>query len=108
MRFKLVKDLVFNNGFEDELILKKDDIIEPNEDGEYLFVKLNRKYPIEDLLAKPNYFKPIEELELVINEINEDEEDKIGNWRIQLDVKTSKRKLKEIEKVVKEVISGLL
>ena len=108
MKFKLIKDLIFNNGFEDELILKKDDIIEPNEDGEYLFTKLNRKYPKEDLLAKPNIFKPINDIKLEVSEIDENDEDKIGNWRIQLDVKTSKRKLKEIEKILKDVVNDLL
>lgn len=108
MKFKLIKDLISNNGFEDEIILKKDSILEPNEDGEYFFKNVNRKYTKEQLLSKPNTFKPLLDIDLDVKEINEDEEDKIGNWRIQLDVKTSKRKLKEIEKIVKEIISDLL
>lgn len=33
MKFKLIKDLILNTGFEEELILKKDETIEPNEKG---------------------------------------------------------------------------
>lgn len=108
MKFKIIKDLINNNGFDDEVILKEGETIEPNEEGVYFFKIINRFYTKEQLLTKPNIFKPLIELELDIKEIDQDEEDKIGNWRIQLDVKTSKRKLKEIEKIVKEVIRDIL
>ena len=46
--------------------------------------------------------------ELNIKEISTNEEDIVRNYRIQLDVKTSSKKLKEIEKIFKEVVSSIL
>ena len=53
-------------------------------------------------------FESVKEIELNIKEISTNEEDIVRNYRIQLDVKTSSKKLKEIEKVFKEVVSSIL
>lgn len=107
MKFRLIKDLVLNTGFEEEVILNKGEIIE-DINGEYFFTKLNKVYTKEDLLAKPDIFELLPEIKLEIKEVDQDDEDKIGNWRIQLDVKTSRRKLKEIEIFLRETISEML
>lgn len=107
MKFRLIKDLVLNTGFEEEVILNKGEIIE-DINGEYFFAKLNKVYTKEDLLAKPDIFELLPEIKLEIKEVDQDDEDKIGNWRIQLDVKTSRRKLKEIETFLRETISEML
>lgn len=107
MKFRLIKDLVSNNGFEDIIIMPIGTIIEPDKNGEYVFDKLGKTYTELDILFKPETFERVE-LELNVSLIEEDEEDIIKNWRIQLDVKTSMKKLKEIEKVVKETISSML
>lgn len=107
MKFRLIKDLVLNTGFEEEVILNKGEIIE-DINGEYFFTKLNKVYTKEDLLAKPDIFELLPEIKLEIKEVDQDDEDKIGNWRIQLDVKTSRRKLKEIETFLRETISEIL
>lgn len=49
MKFRLIKDLVLNTGFEEEVILNKGEIIEDT-NGEYFFAKLNKVYTKEDLL----------------------------------------------------------
>ena len=107
MKFRLIKDLVLNTGFEEEVILNKGEIIEDT-NGEYFFAKLNKVYTKEDLLSKPDIFELLPEIKLEIKEVDQEDEDKIGNWRIQLDVKTSKRKLKEIEIFLRETISEML
>lgn len=107
MKFRLIKDLVLNTGFEEEVILNKGEIIE-DINGEYFFAKLNKVYTKEDLLSKPDIFELLPEIKLEIKEVDQDDEDKIGNWRIQLDVKTSRRKLKEIETFLRETISEML
>jgi hypothetical protein len=38
----------------------------------------------------------------------DDDEEIIKNWRIQLDVKTSRRKLKEIEKIINQKVKEIL
>ena len=108
MKFRLIKDLILNTGFEEEVILEKGDIVEPSNDGDYVFPKLNRTYSKDELLSKPEIFEELPELKLDVREITEDDENKIGNWRIQLDVKTSRKKLKEIEKFLRETVNEML
>jgi len=108
MKFRLIKDLILNTGFEEEVILEKGDIVEPSNDGDYVFPKLNRTYSKDELLLKPEIFEELPELKLDVREITEDDENKIGNWRIQLDVKTSRKKLKEIEKFLRETVNEML
>lgn len=108
MKFRLVKDLVLNNGFEDIIIMSKGSIIEPNDVGEYVFEKLGKNYTKSDILSKPDIFEKIEEVEIKTSLVDENEEDIVRNWRIQLDVKTSMRKLKEIEAFIKENVSSML
>lgn len=108
MKFRLIKDLILNTGFEEEIILENGDVIEPSEEGDYLFPKLNRRYSKDELLSKSEIFEELPELKLDVREITEDDDSKIGNWRIQLDVKTSRRKLKEIEKFIRENVNEML
>jgi len=108
MKFRLIEDFILNTGFGEEIILEKGDIIEPNENGDYVFPKLNRSFTKDDLLSKPELFEGLPDLKLEVTEITEDDLDKVGNWRIQLDVKTSKRKLKEIEKFIRDNVNEML
>jgi hypothetical protein len=108
MKFRLIKDLILNTGFEEEIILEKGDIIEPSENGDYIFPKLNRRYSKDELLSKPELFECLVDIKLNVTQVSEDDENKIGNWRIQLDVKTSRKKLKEIEKFLKETVNEML
>jgi hypothetical protein len=62
----------------------------------------------DELLSKSEIFEKLPELKLDVREITEDDENKIGNWRIQLDIKTSRKKLKEIEKFIRENVNEML
>ena len=108
MKFRIINDFILNTGFGEEIILQKGDITEPNENGDYVFPKISRKFTKDDLLSKPELFEELLELKLDVREITEDDENKIGNWRIQLDVKTSRKKLKEIEKFIRENVNEML
>ena len=108
MKFRLINDFILNTGFGEEIILQKGDITEPNENGDYVFPKISRTFTKEDLLSKPELFEELLELKLDVREITEDDENKISNWRIQLDVKTSRKKLKEIEKFIRENVNEML
>jgi hypothetical protein len=59
----------------------------------------------DELLFKEIITNPVE---IKISEISEDDEDIVRNWRIQLDVKTSKKKLKEIERMINEKVLPLI
>jgi len=108
MKFRLIKDFILDTGFGEEIILQKGDITEPNENGDYSFPKISRTFNKEDLLSKPELFEELIELKLDVREITEDDDNKIGNWRIQLDVKTSRKKLKEIEKFIRDNVSEMI
>lgn len=108
MKFRLINDFILNTGFGEEIILQKGDITEPNENDDYVFPKISRTFTKEDLLSKPELFEELLELKLDVREITEDDDNKIGNWRIQLDVKTSRKKLKEIEKFIRENVNEML
>jgi hypothetical protein len=49
-----------------------------------------------------------QEIELTIEEVPEDKDNEVKNWRIQLDVKTSLKNLKKIEVFIKENIQEML
>ena len=116
MKFRLKEDWIHESTFLGKKISKKmydkGYIFEPENDvykithhtGE--IVELNeeemRKFDIlEEVIEQ-------EDLEIIIEEIPEDDDILVRNWRIQLDVKTTRKKLKEIEKAVNEHIRPLL
>lgn len=105
MKFKLKEDWYFGKN----KILSKGDILEPNNEYKYEISYLGNSMilSLDDIEENP-IFEKISEINLDIMEIPQDDEEKIGNWRIQLDVKTSRRKLKEIEKFIRNNINDML
>ena len=56
-------------------------------------------------------FEAIDEspdLEIIIEEVPDDDDILVRNWRIQLDVKTTRKKLKEIEKIINKMVKPIL
>lgn len=114
MKFKVINKFVDFLGND---ILKVGDIIEPNENNEYVIDYNNgdSKQTIQLTIdgvknAKQdglNIFEEYEDIELIIEEIPEDDDELITNWRIQLDVKTTRKKLKEFEKKFRESIKSI-
>ena len=49
-----------------------------------------------------------EEIKMTIKEIIDSEDDVVKNWRIQLDVKTTRSKLREVEKIINEMVKPIL
>ena len=49
-----------------------------------------------------------EEVKMTVEEISDSEEHSIKNWRIQLDVKTTRSKLREVEKIINEMVKPIL
>ena len=114
MKFKLINKFTDFSGNE---ILKIGDIIEPINDeykidwkgGSIILDYQGIKEAKQDgniLFEEVKENKP--QLELVIQEVPDNDENLIGNWRIQLDVKTTRKKLKEIEKAFREVVSDII
>jgi hypothetical protein len=49
-----------------------------------------------------------EEVKMTVEEIPDSEEYDVKNWRIQLDVKTTRAKLREVEKIINEMVKPIL
>ena len=97
-----------------ELLYTKGKIFEPNEHGEYVISSTQGKMILkykdmksavdgEDLL-----FEELEELPEIKISILEEDEDAIKNYRLQLDVKTTPRKAKEIENYLRKTLQEML
>jgi len=117
MKFKVVSKFVDFLGND---ILRIGQIIEPNSEGIYEISYgegISKNYlnlSLEEVKSvKQNnvfIFEEIEESEvnIIIEELPDDDDILIRNWRIQFDVKTTKKKLKEFEKIFRESIENIL
>ena len=111
MKFKLLKDLHTNDGIDTVVAYPQDTIISPNTEGiyEFTFMDKIKHYTKEELLKKTDMFIPIkDDIILDISEVEIDKDNEVKRYRIQLDVKTSLTKLKEIERFLKDNIPDYL
>jgi hypothetical protein len=117
-KFILKKDWILKYTILDkqgqELLYTKGKIFEPNENGEYIISSTQGKMILkykdmksavdgEDLL-----FEEVEELPQIKVTLLEEDEDAIKNYRLQLDVKTTPRKAKEIENYLRKTLQEML
>lgn len=118
-KFKLLQDFEVETEFagikKNQKIFEKGKEFSANENGIYIIEWFAGKleFTIEQMREAKNNNLPLFEeekskYELVIEEVDEDDDNLIGNWRIQLDVKTTRKKLKEFEKAFKEIISDII
>jgi hypothetical protein len=103
-KFKLTEDLLIL----DKVILPKGSIISFDEYDE---IKISTEFgPITftpDMLKdKIELFT--EELEVKVSVLDDEDEEVIKNYRLQLDVKTSRRKVREIESFLRKTLQEML
>lgn len=97
----ILKENIINQITKD-VILDKGTIFE-TEDGLYrILPDLNLTL---DEIINNELFSEYKHIEIITSEITDD--DVIGNWRIQLDIKTKKSNLKIIENKLREIINNL-
>lgn len=102
-----------------ELLYNKGEIFEPNSNGEYIIKGPSRL--LNQMILKYNEMKSAENNgELLFEEIvekvpeisltvlHDDFDDIERNYRLQLDVKTTGRKVKEIEKYLRKTLQEML
>lgn len=103
--FKCLKKL-FN--MEGEIILDKDKIYNISNEGlEFTEGGKNRRVELSYLL-NGGFIEQIDPLELKVSELPDSEFEIEKNYRIQLDVRTTKTKLIEIETHIRQIINDLL
>lgn len=90
------------------LLFKKGHIFNANSNGEYLIEYFGGelKYDV-DGMRLANIFNE-ENIEIIIEEIPDDDDNLVGNWRIQLDVKTTRKKLKEVQRIIEEYVRPIV
>ncbi len=115
MKFKLKEDWIHESTFLGKKVSKKmydkGHIFEPVDEtyeiihhtGE-IFKLTESEMKSFDILEEVKE----EEFEIIIEEVPEDDDIPVRNWRIQLDVKTTRTKLREVEKIINEVIKPIL
>jgi len=74
------------------MILSEEDMRLANNEGTLLF----------------DYLEPKEDIEIIVEQIPDNDDELVRRWRIQLDVTTTRKKLKEIEKIVNEKVKEIL
>jgi len=108
--FILLKDWYANIPFSNDKkkIFNKGHIFEPNEDGEYI-IEYGDKSMTSSLewFDENDSFEEVKHYDIKVEEI-ESEDDDVKNWRIQLDVKTTQKKLKEFERIFRNEIDKIL
>jgi hypothetical protein len=117
MKFELKQDWNYETTFlgktVSKILYKKGHIFEPNNNGEYEVIQPTGEIVnlIESEMSKIDILEKIiekDDIEIIIEEIPDDDDILVRNWRIQLDVKTTRKKLKEIQKIIEEQVKPLL
>lgn len=117
MKFKLKKDWTQESTFlgktTSKKIYDKGHIFEP-ENGIFKIID-HTGDPIEldeEQMKSFDIFEEIREksddFEIIIEEIPDDDDILVRNWRIQLDVKTTRKKLKEVQRIIEEQVKPIL
>ena len=102
--YKLIEDLQIL----DKVILPKNSEISFDEHDE---VKISTEYgPITFTkeMLKDKIEKPVENVEVKISILDDEDEDVIKNYRLQLDIKASRKKVREIESYLRKTLQDFL
>jgi len=119
MKFQLIEDWTHQTMFLGKTITKtlyeKGSIFEPNKDGKYEITQPTGEislFSLEDIKSLDFLQEIVEkqenDFEIIIEEIPEDDDILVRNWRIQLDVKTTRKKLKEVQRIIEEYVKPIL
>ena len=105
--FSVKEEVIFFNAsnFSKDEIIEIDDIYQVDKDGV--------KFPlsIKDILVDKRFqeiIEPKQELNFDIQELTEDEDIEVKRYRIQLDVVTNIKKLREIENFMRKTLEEML
>jgi hypothetical protein len=106
-KFSVKEEVIFFNTpiFSKGEVIEVDDIYQVDKDGV--------KFPlsIKDILVDERFqeiLEPKQELKFDVQELTEDEDLEVKRYRIQLDVTTNRKKLREIENFMRKTLDGML
>lgn len=117
MKFKLKEDWIYESEFLGKKITKKmydkGHVFEPV-DGKYEVIHNTGEilqldeYQMKSIDILEEVKELSDDFEIIIEEIPEDDDILVRNWRIQLDVKTTRKKLKEVQRIIEEQVRPIL
>jgi hypothetical protein len=106
-KFSIKEEVIFFNTpiFSKGEVIEVDDVYQVDKDGV--------KFPlsIKDILVDERFqeiLEPKQELKFDVQELTEDEDLEVKRYRIQLDVTTNRKKLREIENFMRKTLDGML
>ena len=106
-KFSIKEEVIFFNTpiFSKGEVIEVDDVYQVDKDGV--------KFPlsIKDILVDERFqeiVEPKQELKFDVQELTEDEDLEVKRYRIQLDVTTNRKKLREIENFMRKTLDGML
>lgn len=103
-KYKLTQDLIIL----DKTILTKDTEVEFDSSGEIIInCELGPIKLTKDILK--DKISPVEQnIEFKVSLINEEDEDKVNFYRMQLDIKSTRKKLRQIEVEFRKILNEVL
>ena len=106
-KFKSIEDIfIFGKN-----ILEKNSIIKVSEETECIIEKegMSITLTLDQIVSDKRFEEVIEnDLKFDIKVITEEEEEEIKNYRIQLDVNTTRKKLRDIENYLRITLENML
>ena len=105
-KFVVLEDIYF---FSNQIIFEKGEIIQLEDTLDVQKAGFSGTFKLEDLKSDKR-FKQIDNTEYTLNikELEDDEDLQIKNYRIQVNIKTNRKKLIEIERFLRETLENMV
>jgi len=117
MKFKLTQEWIHESTFlgkkTSKKLYEKGHIFEPENEIYKIIDHTGEIIELDESQMKSfdifeEFKEESDDFEIIIEEIPEDDDILVRNWRIKLDVKTTKLKLREVEKIINEMVKPIL
>jgi hypothetical protein len=103
-KYKLTQDLTIL----DKTVLTRDSEVEFDESGEFIVNSELGPIKLTKEILKDKITSLEKNVEFKVSLLNEDDEDKVNFYRMQLDIKSTRRKIREIENEFRKILNEVL
>ena len=103
-KYKLTQDLTIL----DKTVLTRDSEVEFDESGEFIVNSELGPIKLTKEILKDKITSLEKNVEFKVSLLNEDDEDKVNFYRMQLDIKSTRKKLREIENEFRKILNEVL
>ena len=103
-KYKLIQDL----NILDKTVLEKDSTVEFDDTGELVVNSELGPIKLTKEILKDKITPLDQKIEFKVSLLNEEDEEKINFYRMQLDIKSSRKKIREIEYEFRKILNEIL